>query len=243
MRTADSLSSALQEEYARKNIYANCFNYITELVERDRPDLIILTGDMVNGIFDDNGAMWLRLIEFMDSLDIPWAPVFGALEGESAKGGAWQRAQLASAQNVLFKDGNVTGNGDYTIGITDNGVVRRVIFMMDSNADAGMNSAQVSWMKSVMAEIETHYGNVPAFVCYNTESAINYTADFAAANVDGVFMGNSPNHNDTTLSNGIYYTYGTKTGSYGDHKENKVGGTYIAVSADGLTFTVSAECF
>ena len=55
-------------------------------------------------------------------------------------------------------------------------------------------------------------------------------------------MGNSPNANSSTLSNGIYYTYGTKTGSYGEHNENMVGGTYIAVSADGLTFTVSAEC-
>ena len=242
MRTAGSLSAALQEEYARKNIYANCFNYITELVERDCPDLIILTGDMVNGIFDDNGAMWLRLIEFMDSLNIPWAPVFGGLDNESAKGAAWQRAQLASAQNVLFKDGSVTGNGDYTIGITDNGVLRRVIFMLDSNAGAGINSTQVNWMKSVMAEIKSHYGNVPAFVCYNTESAIDYTADFAAANVDGVFMGNSPNNNDSALSNGIYYTYGTKTGSYGEHSEDMVGGTYITVNADGLTFTVSAEC-
>ena len=241
-RTVDSLSAELKEEYARKNIYANCFNYISELVDCEKPDLIILTGDIVSGIYDDNGSMWLRLIEFMDSLNIPWAPVFGGLDNESAKGGAWQRTQLTSAQNVLFKEGNVTGNGDYTIGITDNGVLRRVIFMLDSNAGAGINSAQVEWMKSVISEVESHYGSVPAFVCYHTASGTDFTSDFAAANVDGVFMGNSPNDNSTTLSNGIYYTYGTKTGSYGEHNDYILGGTYITVSADGLTFTVSAEC-
>ena len=242
MRTTESLSTALQEEYARKNIYANCFNYIAELVELNRPDLIILTGDLVNGSFDDNGTMWLKFIEFMDSFNIPWAPTFGALENESAKGAVWQREQLVLAQNCLFKDGTATGNGDYTIGITDNGVIRRVIYLLDSNSGNGINSTQVNWIKATAANIDQYYGAIPAFAFYNKNSAVDFASDFASANIDGIFMGNSPDDNSTILSNGIYYTYGTKTGSYGEHNENKVGGTYVEVSANGLEFAIFAEC-
>ncbi|MBE7080830.1 MAG: hypothetical protein E7371_06300, partial [Clostridiales bacterium] len=237
MRTADSLTAAQKEEYARKNIYANCFNYISTLVAKDRPDLIILTGDILNGMFDDNGSMLLRLIEFMDSLDIPWAPVFGGLENASAQGSAWQREQLALSENCLFK----AGNSDYTIGITDKGVLRRVIYMLDSNAGAGVSQSQVNWVKSVSANIAQYYVDIPAFVCFNS-SANDYASDFAIANVDGVFMGNAPSNNSTTLNNGIHYTYGTKTGSYGDYNASKLGGTYIELTCDGLVFTVWAEC-
>ncbi|MBO5737667.1 MAG: metallophosphoesterase, partial [Clostridia bacterium] len=242
MRTAGSLTAAQQEEYARKNIYANAFNYISALVEQDRPDLIVLTGDIVNGIYDDNGSMWLRLIEFMDSLNIPWAPVFGGLENESAMGAEWQRAQLAKADNCLFKTGTVTGNGDYTIAITDKGVVKRVLFMLNSNGGAGLSETQVSWMKDVSANVALSYGEVPAFVFCNTNGETSFASDFAAANVDGVFMGNAPYDNSTTVLNGISYTYGTKTGSYGEHDVNKLGGTYIDVASDGVEFTVWAEC-
>ncbi len=241
-RMAESLSSEQKEEYALKNIYANCFNYISTLVEQERPDLIILTGDIVNGSFDDNGSVWLRLIEFMDSLNIPWAPVFGGLDNESAKGAAWQRAELASAQNCLFKEGTASGNGDYTIGITDNGVIKRVIYMLDSNAGAGISSEQVDWVKEVASNVELYYGAVPGFVCYNKNSATDFSSDFTTANIDGVFMGDSPEDNSSSELNGIYYTYGTKTGSYGTHNENKLGGTYIYVASDGLEFTISAEC-
>ena len=242
MRTASSLTEAEQTEYARKNIYANAFNYISTMVEQDRPDLIILTGDIVNGAFDDNGSMWLRVIEFMDSFNIPWAPVFGGMDNDSAMGAAWQIAQLSSAKNCLFKAGTLGGNGDYTIGITDKGVMKRVIFMLDSNAGAGINQAQVNWMKSISANLENCYGDVPAFVFTNQAPATTFTANFKAANVDGVFMGNTPSDNSSSLSDGIYYTYGTKTGVYGDYDASKLGGTYIEVAANGATFTITAEC-
>ena len=239
MRTANVLSSSQKEEYARKNIYANCFNYITELVEREKPDLIILTGDLVNGSFDDNGTMWLRLIEFMDSFNIPWAPVFGALDNQSAKGAAWQREQLALSKNCLFKAGSATGNGDYTIGITDGGVLRRVIYMLDGSAE--IVDAQVNWMKGVALSVEAAYGEVPAFVFSGQNTATDCASDFAAANVDGVFMSNKPEDNSTTLVDGIYFTYGTKTGSYGEHNEDKLGGTFVTVTANGAQFAITTE--
>ena len=90
MRTADRLTASMIASWARGNIDKNCFNYIAELIENERPDLILLTGDIVYGEFDDSGIIWTRIIDFMDSFGIPWAPIFGNHDNESAKGVAWQ---------------------------------------------------------------------------------------------------------------------------------------------------------
>ena len=110
-----------------------CYRYVRETVENTRPDLIILTGDLVYGRFDPNGALLTGLINFMETLDVPWAPVFGNHDNESLMGVDWQCAQLEAAENCLFKQGDVTGNGNYSVGIEQDGELLRVFYMMDSN--------------------------------------------------------------------------------------------------------------
>ena len=92
-----------------------------------------MTGDLVYGEFDDAGTSLLALIEFMESFDIPWAPIFGNHDNESKKGADWQSARLEAAKNCLFKQRTLTGNGNYTVGIQQDGVLKRVFFMLDSN--------------------------------------------------------------------------------------------------------------
>ena len=69
----------------------------------------------------------------MESLNIPWAPVFGNHDNESMMGVTWQCEQLEQAENCLFKRNNLTGNGNYSIGIVQDGQLIETIFMMDSN--------------------------------------------------------------------------------------------------------------
>ncbi len=180
-RTADRLNEIMIQMWQRGKIDQNCFNYIAELVERERPDLILLTGDIVYGEFDDSGIIWTRIIEFMDSLDIPWAPIFGNHDNESNKGVAWQCEQLENAENCLFKRGSVTGNGNYSIGLVDeNGKIRRIIYMLDSHGylrGAGLEQDQIDWFKGVAAAVDTAYGEaVPAFACYHIASEDFQTA-------------------------------------------------------------------
>ena len=92
-----------------------CFQYVYELAERLRPDLIVLTGDNVYGEFDDNGAMTKKLCDRMEEIGAPWAPVFGNHDNESRKGVRWQMEQFAKAPHCLFREGNVTGHGNYAI--------------------------------------------------------------------------------------------------------------------------------
>ena len=181
MRTPNRLTASMIEMWSPANIDKNCFNYITELIESENPDLIILTGDIIYGEFDDNGEIWTRIVDFMDSFGIPWAPIFGNHDNESAKGVEWQCAKLEAAKNCLFKKGNLTGNGNYSIGIVDDsGKIRRVIYMLDSNGclnDPMIADDQISWFKSVSAAIDGAYGEkVPAFMCYHIPSLDFQTA-------------------------------------------------------------------
>ncbi|MBQ7770399.1 MAG: metallophosphoesterase, partial [Clostridia bacterium] len=109
------------------------YGYIRDVVEETNPDLILVTGDIVYGKFDETGSLLLSYIEFMESLEIPWAPVFGNHDNECIMGVDWQCAQFETAEDCLFKQGDVTGNGNYSVGIKQNEEILRVFYMLDSN--------------------------------------------------------------------------------------------------------------
>ena len=168
-RSADRLSASGQEHYAKGKVNALCYQYIKETVQTTKPDLILVTGDLVYGEFDDNGSAFLGFISLMESLGVPWAPVFGNHEGESAKGIDWQCDQLEAAEHCLFKQRTLTGNGNYTVGIEQGGKLKRVFFMMDSNgcgfpsektlenkhfkATEGFGADQIIWYTSLATKI------------------------------------------------------------------------------------------
>lgn len=143
-RTVDRLGAAGDEYWATDKVEQRCYGYIRQTIEQTKPDLILLTGDIVYGEFDDNGTALLSFIEFMDSFKIPWAPVFGNHDNESNMGADWQCAQLENAQYCLFKQRKLTGNGNYTVGISQDGKIKRVFFMLDSNGCAAASTASLA---------------------------------------------------------------------------------------------------
>lgn len=130
--------------YATDKIPQYCYDYLTETIEATNPDFIIITGDIVYGKYDDNGSVLVNFIAFMESFEIPWAPVFGNHDNESAMGADWQCEQFEKAQFCLFKQGNLTGNGNYSVGICQDGVLKRVFYMLDSNGCSAASSASMS---------------------------------------------------------------------------------------------------
>lgn len=122
--------------YFKKGVYGmeeRVYGHVRALVRETHPDLILLTGDNVYGEFDDAGLMMRELIELMESFEIPWAPVFGNHDNESRMGVNWQCEQLENAPHCLFDRGNVTGNSNYAIYLTRNGVPVFALAMLDSN--------------------------------------------------------------------------------------------------------------
>lgn len=147
-----------------------CFKYIRETIEKTKPDLILVTGDLVYGEFDDKGTSFKKFVEFMESFGIPWTPVLGNHEAESAKGVDWQCARLTEAKHCLFEQRELTGNGNYTVGISQGGKLQRVFFMLDSNGNSnaspksnsnrqtktsvGFGADQIEWYKQTAEQIK-----------------------------------------------------------------------------------------
>ena len=125
--------SGVSSYYNPDKMEDRLFGYLRETIASTQPDLILVTGDLVYGKYDDNGTSLLALIKIMDSFEIPWAPVFGNHDNESKMGVDWQCQQLENAEHCLFKQRSLSGNGNYTVGIAQGGELIRVFFMMDTN--------------------------------------------------------------------------------------------------------------
>ncbi len=163
------------------------FNDLREIINDVKPDLILLTGDCVYGGYDDNGTSFVRLVDFLDRFGIPWAPVFGNHDNESKMGADWQCRYLESRKNCLFKQRTLTGNGNYSIGISQDGELKRVIFMLDSNGcavmsdesfanghskkTAGFGDDQIAWYTAAAEKINADFENMKYTFAFHIQLA------------------------------------------------------------------------
>ena len=132
-RTPDRIRADEIEAWEPGNFDIMCADHIRALVAESDPDLIFITGDIVYGSFDDSGRVFQWFADFMDSLMIPWAPVFGNHDNESKMGVAWQCEVFEKCKYCLFSRGEVSGNSNYSVGISVGGELVRVLHMLDSN--------------------------------------------------------------------------------------------------------------
>ncbi len=142
-RTPDRLNAREIALWQPDAIPAQCTDPIRSVVAQTDPNLILITGDVIYGEFDDSGASFALFCDFMDSLGIPWAPVYGNHDNESRRGIDWQNGRFESSKLCLFKKGSVTGNGNYTVLLTQDGKPCRSLYMMDSGACMGSPDASV----------------------------------------------------------------------------------------------------
>ena len=76
-RRPDRLRKDEIDAWKTENVEQCAYQPIRAVVEETKPDLILITGDIVYGEFDDSGRALAGFIAFMESIGIPWAPVFG----------------------------------------------------------------------------------------------------------------------------------------------------------------------
>lgn len=179
MRFPERLGGSSLVNWVPEKHYDNLYKYMDELVERAKPDLIIITGDIIYGEFDDSGRSLIEFVSHMDSYRIPWAPVYGNHDNESRMGVEWQNQQFIDSEYCLFAKGTVFGNGNYTVDIVQQGELIRRLCMIDSNGchgagvSQGIRPDQVEWLEE--------YGNAdgaPVFVCFHIP-----TQDFENASI------------------------------------------------------------
>ena len=174
--------SSLTNWVPEKNEY-NIYRFVRELVERSKPDLILITGDIIYGEFDDSGSSFTEYAAFMDSFKIPWAPVYGNHDNESRKGAEWQNEMFINSEYCLFAKGDVFGNGNYTIDIEQGGETIRRICMVDSNGCHGAGVSQ-GWRPDQLEWLEgCGKDNCPSFVCMHIPSKDFEDAAIAAGYV------------------------------------------------------------
>ena len=184
MRTPDRLRVDEVQAWGTDKRMAMCGNQIVSLVTQTKPDLIFITGDIVYGEFDDSGNSFEWFCDFMDGFGIPWAPVFGNHDNETARGVDWQCARFAQSRHCLFARGEVTGNGNYTVGIAVGDELVRVMHMVDSHGclhAGGIYPDQLD----LIAQNAAAYGDVPGFMAFHiptecfaqAEKAKGYIAD------------------------------------------------------------------
>lgn len=186
-RTVNRLNESSSNLWKPENMEALCGNHIRSVIAQSKPDVIILTGDNVYGEFDDNGTSMQWLCKTMDSFKIPWIPIFGNHDNESAKGIDWQCEQFTNSEYCVFERGDVTGNGNFTVGIATGDKLVRVLNMIDTNGSknaegvvtttAGIYDDQIEMFEAKAERIETAQGEkVPSFMAFHIQ-----TADFVEA--------------------------------------------------------------
>ena len=190
-RFPDRLDAESTKKWNPKNIKEILFDDIDRLVAETKPELIIVTGDITYGEFDDTGKSLLAFIEKMESYNVPWAPVWGNHDNESAVGVAFQIEKLKSASNCLFEKGDTDGTSNYTIGIMKDGRLLRTLYMLDSNgcngasesslkdgviSEKGITENQKSWLLSRGEKIASAYGKAPAFSLFHINTLDVYDA-------------------------------------------------------------------
>ncbi len=142
---------------------------IDKLIKKVQPDLITLTGD---NAFDP--MAYLKLIKFLDSYNIPWAPVMGNADHTGLVSEFWADYQLAESKNCLFDYGpEGMGDGNYIVNITENGKIIHTIFCMDSRHEDEkidfkydhFHEDQMAWYKWAVEGIKAEAGKaVPSTV-------------------------------------------------------------------------------
>ena len=206
-RYSTRLNERHQQMWATDRVEQNCYRYIRDTIETTKPNLIIITGDLVYGEFDDSGVMLQNFIQFMDSFQIPWAPVFGNHEVESKKGVDWQCEQLENAQYCLFKQRTLTGNGNYSVGIVQDGSLKRVFYMLDSNGSgaaseeslanghtvstAGFGRDQIQWYTDQIQSIHAVSPNTKISFAYHIQQLVFQDA-YAKYGFDNATTQSSP---------------------------------------------------
>lgn len=105
---------------------------VSTLVERIKPDLITVTGDLA---WAGHHHSYKMLGELLDSFSIPWAPVWGNHDNQ---GGADEVEFVVSEYEKLryftYERGETAlGNGNYVITIEEDGEPVEALIMMDTH--------------------------------------------------------------------------------------------------------------
>ncbi|MBP5193693.1 MAG: metallophosphoesterase, partial [Clostridia bacterium] len=158
---------------------------IKYLVDAARPDLITLTGDQTWS--NENLISLKRLVGFLDSLRIPYAPVFGNHDygNEMDSAVLSQRACCDVYENgkySLFSRGptNIGALGNYALNIVEDGAIVKTLYMLDSGYLDALTDGQIEWFKWTAEGIKAATGAYSKGMCFMHKPLPEYSFAYRA---------------------------------------------------------------
>jgi len=134
------------------------------LVEKTKPDLIILLGD--NCFTPFNQQSYEHIIKKMDSYKIPWALIFGNHDeqGKATKQYLAKMLEESSYSIFCYGPNNIDGAGNYFINITKDETIVHTIYLLDSKKKSGNyqppSKEQIKWYEWAVNGITDYCGKV-----------------------------------------------------------------------------------
>ena len=160
---------------------------VSRLIEKTKPDMLVLTGDSVFPFLPrsgtmNNGKQAKKLMTFLDGFKIPYTLVFGNHDCEL--GSTCDKEELAKlyqqGKYCIFTEGrkNPTGVGNFLIELVDEeGKVLLVLVMLDSNmyGEGGwffsgfdcIHEDQVDWCMERLAALKEENPDVKAMAFFH----------------------------------------------------------------------------
>ncbi len=146
---------------------------IKTVIEREKPDLVILTGDVV--CTKDTRKGWIKLSGILIDAKVPWAVVLGNHDVEYEMTGKQIMETIVGLPYDLTVNGpeNISGNGNYVLNIlsSDASKTATVIYCLDSHSgfhpktDLGayewIKSDQIEWYRKQSSELTKANGGRP----------------------------------------------------------------------------------
>ncbi|MCQ2796720.1 MAG: metallophosphoesterase [Bacilli bacterium] len=150
---------------------------IDTLVEQEEPDMIVILGDILNDHKDyDAKESSKTILEYIDSKNIPWAPLFGNHDNveyhpswtKKTVGVDYLMEIFSQCNNCLFKEGpsNVQGKSNYVVNVGDkNGNLVETFVILDSKTN-GLVDSNVTFYNDAITYANKLYGSgtVPSVV-------------------------------------------------------------------------------
>lgn len=152
---------------------AKAFKTITAMVEKTKPDMIMVTGDITSE--KENYSAFKTFCTFMEEFKIPWGFVFGNHEGldipyepdevldpEKITDRETLSNYLESLEYCIYERGdeNVDGMGNFCYTVRDNGKALMSLIMMDSHSYDEENGGydhfhdnQIEWYENTIKKI------------------------------------------------------------------------------------------
>ena len=176
----------------RKEPTRETIERMVEWVYREKPDLIILGGDTLNGLNDRVRVDQFRTL--MDKFEVYWAPVLGNHEGDRPilmtnrenVVRLWSASPwcLMESDTKTTADGStVDGYGNYVVSVLgSDGYIKDAFFMLDNGsklmkkaeyekwgvnkkADVAISATQVTWYKETYAAMKAKNGGELTHMC------------------------------------------------------------------------------